>query len=156
MRLVALSVLISCAPAVVPERGIAHVLVTRDAPDSLTFASAQPSDYSPQDYLHVLAVDASVDPRAYSGACPHGKRFRFEGAITVDGPGVVTFTWERSDGAYDGGGPRRIVFDRAGTQRISTYWQLSAHGERFWKRLRVFTPHEMISAPAEFVVDCDP
>jgi hypothetical protein len=47
-----------------------------------------------------------------------------------------------------------MVFERAGTQKVSTTWKLGPFDETFWKRLHVFTPHEMISAPAYFTAEC--
>jgi hypothetical protein len=127
---------------------------TDPAPDQQTFEPARPSDYSPQHHLNVGRIDVSV--KSSIKDCRYGQLFHFEGSITVDGPGVVTFTWDRSDGAYDSRGPRRMVFERAGTKRVSSTWKLSAYGETFWKRLHVFTPLDAISELALFTVDCKP
>ena len=99
----------------------------------------------------VVKVTASVTPADYSGKCP--KRFEFVGEITVDSPGAVEYKWIRSDGAN---APiQKIYFRKPGTQRVTTYWQLSAEGQR-WEAVQTLSPNSMTSNKAVFKLKCTP
>jgi hypothetical protein len=97
----------------------------------------------------VTNVTASADPPSYTGACP--KTFNFYGVITANGPGTVTYTWERSDGAL--APTYSLTFPSAGSATVTDYWQLGASGPH-WERLHVFTPNEMVSNQANFTLTC--
>jgi hypothetical protein len=99
----------------------------------------------------VVKVTASVSPTSWTGKCP--KRFEFTGKITVDKPGVVKYKWIRSDGAN---APiQTLRFRRPGTQKVSTYWQLSAPGEK-WEAIEILAPNPMKSNKAVFTLKCGP
>jgi hypothetical protein len=97
----------------------------------------------------VTSVTANVDPPSFTGACP--KRFDFSAVITVNGPGTVTYTWERSDGAS--APTESIDFAAAGSQTVTADWTVGTSGSR-WRRLRILTPNEMVSNQANFTLTC--
>jgi len=99
--------------------------------------------------FYVTGVTASANPPSFYGACP--TNFNFYAVITVNGPGTVTYRWEGSDGGLE---PiHSISFAGAGSQTVSTSWQLAATGS-YWERVHVFTPNEAISNPASFSLSC--
>lgn len=81
----------------------------------------------------------------------------FEATITVPNDMTVTYTWLRSDGALDGGGPYIVEFTGGGTQTKAVpgkEWTLSAEGD-FGYRLQILTPFEVTSDAATYeAVDC--
>lgn len=99
----------------------------------------------------VVGVTASVDPSDFSGPCP--KNFSCSAVITVNGPGTVTYRWERSDG---GSSPTQTVtFGAAGSQTVTTGWPRASAGN-YWVRVRILTPNELISNQASFNLMCSP
>ena len=124
----------------------------------LTFSvSAQTSPTSvttsvprtPGPVFAVTAAAASVSPGSYSGACPG--TFVFSANITTNGPGSVTYRWERSDGTA--GQTETLNFTGAGTQAVTNSRQLSANGS-FWERVHVLTPNDTSSNDASFTNSC--
>jgi hypothetical protein len=97
----------------------------------------------------VTSVTASVDPPSYTGTCP--KTFNFSAVISANGPGTVTYKWERSDGVTSPTGS--ITFDTAGSKTVTSAWDLSSNGT-WWMRLRILTPNEMVSNQATFTLSC--
>jgi hypothetical protein len=98
----------------------------------------------------VTGVTARADPESYTGACP--RKFAFTAQITVNGPGTVEYTWERSDGAT--APTQSISFEAAGSRAVSDVWQLGAAGSH-WKRVRIVKPNEMVSNNAGFTLTCE-
>jgi hypothetical protein len=97
----------------------------------------------------VSGVAASVNPPSFSGACPTTVNFFAD--ITVNGPGLVTYRWEGRDGGAE---PiQSISFPSAGSQIVSTSWQLGASGS-YWERVHIFIPNEIISNQASFALSC--
>jgi hypothetical protein len=97
----------------------------------------------------VTSVTALASPPSYSGPCPY--QFNFFATIAVNGPGTVTYQWERSDLTSDA--PQSIVFPSAGSQVVTTYWYLGAPGPG-WERVRILSPNSMVSNEAVFVLNC--
>ena len=79
------------------------------------------------------------------------RNVRLLGNITTNGPGSVTYRWERSDGAT--GQTETLNFTGAGTQTVTNSWQLSANGS-FWERVHVLTPNDTSSNDASFTNNC--
>ena len=104
----------------------------------------------------VTEVVLRSDDARLAGTCP--VTVRFSGHITSDGPGTVTYTFTRSDGAS--GPTRTLEFKEAGTQPVSTTWTLgdaqSPASYEGWQALRVLSPNELESSRAagSFVLTC--
>src|SRR5437762_11118857 len=82
---------------------------------SLTFiASAHRPDF------RVTNAFLKADDARMSGPCP--LRVVFNGDITTNGPGIVRYTFTRSDGAT--GPVFTMAFSTAGRQRVNTDWTL--------------------------------
>ena len=80
----------------------------------------------------------------------------FRGYIRVNGPGTVTYHFERSDG---GRGPDvTLEFDRPGMKPVSTTWTLgdpsSLPSFEGFVEIRIVTPHRMGSNKAKIHVKC--
>jgi hypothetical protein len=70
--------------------------------------------------FRVTETFLKADEGRMSGLCP--LRVVFNGYIRVNGPGVVEYTFMRSDGAT---GPNyKMEFLKAGTQPVRTDWKL--------------------------------
>ena len=97
----------------------------------------------------VVGLAAQVDPASYAGPCP--KTFNFIGAITTNGPGTVTYRWERSDGSI--GYVQSATFSAASLQTVTRSWEI---GKTFtgWQRLHVLTPNDSLSNQASFTMTC--
>jgi hypothetical protein len=97
----------------------------------------------------VTSVTAGASPPSYTGGCPH--LFTFSAIITVNGPGTVTYKWERSDGAS--APVQSLIFAAAGSQIVSETWDLGAAGSH-WERVRILTPNSAVSNDAVFTLIC--
>ena len=97
----------------------------------------------------VTSVTASVSPPAFIGACPH--LFTFSAIISVNGPGTVTYKWERSDGAS--APVQSLTFVAAGSQVVTDSWDLGTAGSK-WERVRILTPNSTVSNDAVFALTC--
>jgi hypothetical protein len=97
----------------------------------------------------VTSVVGSAEPSTFTGPCP--KTFTFYATITVNGPGTVTYRWERNDGAYSD--TQSINFDAAGAKTTTLQWDLggSASG---WHRIHVLTPYDAASNPVYYTLNC--
>ena len=103
----------------------------------------------PHKEFAVTSVTASVDPSSFTGACP--KTFNFYAIITVNGPGTVTYKWERSDGAVSP--TQSITFAAAGSQTVTTSWTVGASYSG-WERVHILTPNDKFSNKAYFTLTC--
>jgi hypothetical protein len=91
-----------------------------------------------------------VNPKVFTGACP--KTFGLVGNITTNGPGTVTYRWERSDG---GASPTQTyTFESASTFSPFTSWPREASGS-YWVRIHIITPNDMVSEQANFTLTCE-
>ena len=97
----------------------------------------------------VTSVTASVSPSGYTGPCP--KDFSCSAVITVNGPGTVTYRWERTDGPSS---TQTIAFAGAGSKTVTTGWPRDASGNYF-VRVRTLTPNEVASYRIFFSVTCE-
>jgi len=97
----------------------------------------------------ITGVIVGIDQYPYNGACP--KTINFWGTITTNGPGTVTYTWERSDGSSTG--PESITFSTASTKTVTNQW---TRGEGIeWQRLHILTPDDGVSSQIDFELTCD-
>jgi hypothetical protein len=97
----------------------------------------------------VTSVTASASSPSYSGPCPY--QFNFSATITTNGPGMVIYQWERSDGASSA--PQTVYFGSAGSIVVTTYWFLGAPGPG-WERVRILSPNSILSNEAFFILNC--
>jgi hypothetical protein len=97
----------------------------------------------------VTNVTANTEPSTFSGPCP--KIFTFYATITANGPGAVTYRWERSDGAYSE--TQSVTFYEAGIKTMTSQWELgeSASG---WHRIHILTPNNMSSNQVYYTLTC--
>ena len=104
----------------------------------------------------VTAVVLKADDGRPTGKCPLA--VKFNGTVTADRAGVVTYTFTRSDGAT--GPSYALTFDKAGTMPVSTEWTLGdasvlPHYEG-WVAIRIVSPTAMESShdTGSFVLNC--
>jgi hypothetical protein len=100
----------------------------------------------------VTSVTASVNPASYNGGCP--ATFQFTAKIKANGPGTVTYKWERSDGATSA--PQTAVLSASGLQIVTTSWTLGKASFSGWERLHVTSPNDLTSNNAAFALTCVP
>ena len=100
--------------------------------------------------LLVTGIVITVDPNTYTGACP--TTVNFWATITTNGPGTITYRWERSDGSL--APVQSITFASAGEQTVSTTWTRGAGTG--WQRLHVLTPRDAVSNQTDFTLTCVP
>jgi hypothetical protein len=75
----------------------------------------------------------------------------FTCAVTVDGPALVKYQWEFSDGgSYP---PSFIEFEDAGTEILTTSWTLYMPYSG-WVRLNILAPNVVSSKRAKFTTTC--
>ena len=97
----------------------------------------------------VVGVSLRAERLALRSSCP--ATVDFNGSITMDGPGVVRYTFERSDGAT---APiHTLFFPSAGTKAVSTTWTLGRSYSGYQK-LKVLSPNRMESAESRFNLNC--
>lgn len=97
----------------------------------------------------VTVVSVNANPTGFTGTCPH--TFHFNATIVTNGPGTVTYRWERSDGNSD---TRTINFASADSQTIQSGDYRSGTSGSFWARLHIITPNEKVSNQATFTLTC--
>jgi hypothetical protein len=98
----------------------------------------------------VTKVVVSVDPTYFAGACP--KEFGCSVLITVNGPGTVTYQWERSDGGISP--TQTMTFAAAGTAGGYTKWPREESGI-YAVQVRTITPNEVVSNFHMFQLNCE-
>jgi tetratricopeptide (TPR) repeat protein len=99
--------------------------------------------------FQVTAVSLRADPENHSG--PARVAIRFRGKITADGPGIVMYTFARSDGAR--GPVLALTFEKAGAKEVSVEWHRFAPCEG-WQVLKVLAPNRIDSEKARFKAEC--
>jgi hypothetical protein len=98
----------------------------------------------------VTGITANTDPSTFTGVCP--KTFTFYAVITANGPGTVTYRWERSDGGYSE--PQSVTFYEAGTKTTALQWELNTSASG-WHRVRILSPNDLTSNPVYYTLNCD-
>jgi hypothetical protein len=96
-----------------------------------------------------------ADNANVTGQCP--VTVNFTGYITTNGPGIVKYTFTRSDGAT--GPVFTLDFDAAGTKTVNTTWTLGGVGlmeYAGWQRLKILSPNEIESSAetGSFKISC--
>jgi len=104
----------------------------------------------------VTKATLSPAKKIYSGDCP--AKIVFNGTITVDAPGTVSYIFTRSDGATDTV-TKKLRFLAAGSKAVSTTWTLGGAvlpNYKGWQAIKILSPNLLTSAHANFEVYCDP
>ena len=74
--------------------------------------------------------------------------------ITANGPGIVTYSTERSDSGV--GPPKSMQFDAACAKVVDTDWEFNHLGSfDFWLKVNIQSSNNQIFGPFDFWVDCD-
>jgi hypothetical protein len=96
---------------------------------------------------HITAMTLAVEHRNYTGACP--VTVRFDGSITMDGPGNMVYNVIRSDGGHLAKG-KPVHFNAAGTHSVVETWQIGK-SYKGWLQL---ASGNIRTEKAEFSVTC--
>ncbi len=113
---------------------------------TLTFAISGATNASA---ASVIRVSLRAESLPVTNRCPTTVDFR--GSITMDGPGVVRYTFERSDGAT--APTYTLLFPSAGTKSVSTTWTLGRSYSGYQK-LKVISPNRLESSESRFDLNC--
>jgi CARDB len=99
-----------------------------------------------------VTATLGVSPASYSGNCP--ALITFRGHITVSQPTTVQYKFIRSDNAQ--APVQTLNFPRAGTQEVTTTWQLGGPGVSTsgWEAIQVISPVSVESNKAAFRIRC--
>jgi SH3-like domain-containing protein len=101
----------------------------------------------------VTDLKLRVEPnRILVGCSQFPQTVFFEAQVTTDGPTLLTWRWEVSNGAVSDVGS--LIFEAAGTQAINEYYQINAPNE-YWVKLYILTPTELVQQ-VTFPVNCTP
>jgi len=103
--------------------------------------------------FQVTGLWLSASPAKYEGACP--ATISFSGEVEADGPGMVQYSFVRSDGAT--GPVRTLVFKAAGKQPVNSTWSLgstSLPSYSGWQTVKIISPMQMESKAATFAIQC--
>ncbi|HUJ13906.1 MAG TPA: CARDB domain-containing protein [Thermoanaerobaculia bacterium] len=109
-----------------------------------------------QSNMRVIGAKLEADPANYAGICP--TTIRFHGTIETNGPGVVKYIFERSDGAIDT--IVKSVTFTAAPFHISIpdeTWTLGGAGMTYsgWERIKILAPNAgFLSNEAHFQIRC--
>jgi hypothetical protein len=82
-----------------------------------------------------------------------GPTFRFNAAITANGPGTITYRWEFSDGTILG--YQSLAFATAGTQNV-TYERSMTTAGTYWVRVYNDVPNHQAFPQLNFTLVCIP
>ena len=100
-----------------------------------------------------VTAQLGVSPASYTGNCP--ALITFKGHITVSQPTTVQYKFIRSDNAQ--APVQTLNFPRAGTQEVTTTWQLGGPGlptYSGWEAIQVISPVSVQSNRAAFRISC--
>jgi hypothetical protein len=99
-------------------------------------------------YFSVVSVPTTVDPASWSGAC--SKEITFTAKIKANGPGVVKYHWERSDGSQP---VQTLTYTEAGTKTVTNTWSpgVSTTG---WAAIYIDQPNHQLFSKASFTFSC--
>jgi hypothetical protein len=125
----------------------------------LTLATALPpagSRASLAQKERVKDTGLKADEAQVNGQCP--VTVRFTGYVTATGPGIVKYTFTRSDGAT--GPVFTLEFKEAGTQYVTTSWTLGDASAlptyEGWQAIKILSPNEAESSheTGRFAIAC--
>lgn len=96
-----------------------------------------------------IAASVGIVGKSDASVCG-AYQFQFQGSITTDSAGKISYRWERSDGASSP--MQTIAADKAGTYTASDFWDLAGMNYSGWMRLHVLSPSDTSSNQANFAL----
>jgi hypothetical protein len=102
-------------------------------------------------YFAVTGV--TTTQKVTGDACP--KKVTFTANISTSKAGVVTYQWQRSDGAT--GETKSLEFTEGGTKSVTTTWELGAAGSGTmtgWEQIYIDNPNHQLFPKAQFSFEC--
>ena len=113
--------------------------------EQLTIASAP--------FVTITKVELRVEPNRVVVNCNEfPQTVFFEAAITANGPTLLTWQWEASNGVVSDVGT--LIYEESGTQLINEFYRINAPNE-YWVKLKILTPNQM-EEKVTFPVSCTP
>ena len=101
----------------------------------------------------VTDLTLRVEPNRVVVACSQlPQTVFFEAQVTTNGPTLLTWRWELSNGAVSDVGS--MIFQEAGTQVINEYYQVNTPND-YWVKIYILSPTEMVQQ-VSFPVVCTP
>ncbi len=102
--------------------------------------------------ITVTNVDLRVEPNRIVVSCDQfPQTVFFEALVTTNGPTLLTWKWELSNGTVSNVGT--LIYEGAGTQAINEFYQVNAPNE-YWVKLVILTPNEVVEQ-VNFPVTCN-
>jgi hypothetical protein len=106
----------------------------------------------------VRHVIMSVDTSVITIACPPGHTFTFTAVIGTNGPGLVRYHWEFSNGSQSS--VQTLAFANAGYQAVTTTWTLGSNSAPSpnpfsgWARIYIDGPNHQAFEEQPIVLSC--
>lgn len=93
----------------------------------------------PERDFGVVSVVYGMTRRPATGCSAQGAEYEFSATITVNGPGEMSYRWDRrpTDGTYVGG---KLKFSAAGSQTVSWIWKMTSDHKQGIDRYAWLTP----------------
>jgi hypothetical protein len=100
-------------------------------------------------YFSVVSVPTSVNPDNWNGEC--SKELTFTAKIKANGPGVVKYHWERSDGTSLT--VKTLTYSEAGSKTVTDTWSpgVTTSG---WAAIYIDQPNHQLFTEASFTFTC--
>jgi len=99
--------------------------------------------------FEITRVTGYAEAPVYTGHCP--RTFTFYATITANGPGTITYRWERNDGNW--GHIQSMTFTEAGSQTVTLNYDLGETASGSYK-VNVLTPSNIPSGPINYSITC--
>jgi Peptidase family C25 len=103
----------------------------------------------------LIKASLASTPAVYRGDCP--VVIKFNGSITSNKAGAVTYLFSRSDGATDT--VKTAIFSGSGTKPVTDTWTLGGISLPYfkgWEAIKVLSPSAVTSNQANFEIRCNP
>lgn len=101
----------------------------------------------------ITDVSLRVEPNRIDVNCSQfPQTVFFEALVTANGPTLLTWKWELSNGAVSDVGT--LIFESAGTQAINEFYQVNSAND-YWVKIHILTPNA-VTEQASFRVSCTP
>jgi hypothetical protein len=113
----------------------------------------------PSSGFAVTHIEMSVDTAASTVNCPPGHNFTFTGDIETNGAGTVTYYWNFGNGTKTA--EKTLNFSSAGTQSVSTTWNLGTTGPESsnpfngWARIYIDAPNHQFFSKENITLTCN-
>ena len=128
-----------------------YCFVAQNVTNSSGETSSIPTIPTPETRVIAVNIEAEVpSPVSCAGGFPVS--IGFDASIETNGPGLVTWRWEISDGTPSAS--TTLMFLVFGTQPVVDSHNIGAAGN-YWVRLHVLSPNDIYDQ-ANYVVTCTP